>query len=174
MSAAQGTKPQPTRRGPTCAEELARWPEQWVAAVKGGKYRRRLMSFAKRGFLGLSDFSGMDCHMEGWRMMSPVLAAALQLPGIQYVHARSCDWGRLQQEVLVKCSEAFDAGRSCVFDCIESQFDSVAQEQLQTMSSTEGPWNKQDANVAEKRNEDGREWLRLNAKWACPLDKMGY
>ena len=101
--------------GPETMDDLATWDSTYLAALKGTKEGRVLHDNLQRSLLVATDFSGFDAPRECCRLMSEALAREWNesVPVVRFV--RSCDWGNLQQQVLMLESQVYDDGGACVF-----------------------------------------------------------
>lgn len=121
--------------GPSSLECLFSWPRTTVQALDSDE-GVRLRLLMKSGIVVYSDYSGMDSYREALQLSMSAAVERFGWPGfagadgsmlseaIQFV--RASDNGRLQQKVLCKMSEEFDASQSCVLGDLRERLTSEA------------------------------------------------
>ena len=108
--------------GPVSAEEFGQWDRVYAQLFQ--PYYTRISDIMRHGVIATTDYSGYDSPRECMRILTPSIFAAMQKPVPQISFLRSCDWGRLQQKVLLHQSVVWDEGSVCLFDNIADRLSS--------------------------------------------------
>ena len=117
----------------------------------------------QHGILGYSEFSGFSSQAEACRLGSEAFmgTAKARLPGFLWL--RSCDNGKLQQNVLCQMSKE-QAGSRCVFDALEDRIPRDKLAVLRDMKPTKGDDN---ATASEKYAKNA-QYVNSHAQQCFP------
>ena len=178
--------------GPRDAEGLFNWPQDLLRSTIADPVRRsRLLDVVQRGVAHVTDYSGMDSPREVCFMIEQAMRAEFawgeDVPKPLLRFLRSCDWGKVQQEVLVKISAAHDDSTSCVFPSLEARLPEEASALLDSMQPGLGdegsgrlgkPAKKAKFSPgpalqgAESAYDDMAAWLAKNKHWVFSKDAV--
>ena len=159
--------------GPATVDELYKWPERVAVALTVDELHR-IQNLLLTKMVVTSDFSGMDCYREAMEITLSAVENqfAMKLPPNCMRFARTCDFSKLTQKVLVAYSKQckrddHDQPSSCVFNELNDRLVPGAVSLLDAMERYLKSYSEVcSEKVMAQSYSEVVGWLRLNKCWA--------
>ena len=138
-------------------EDMSFWEENLLKPLVGTDLFLSACEVVKPGIMYYSDFSGYDAPRESLRVLCQYLQVHSDVleQDVSVQCVRSCDCGRIQQDLLKQLSTLLDHGESCVFGNLDHRLPDWVAEWITTVA----PTLNTEAAAAGKMNSDIHDFL---------------
>ena len=155
-------------RGPESAAEMASWDKDLLNKFSRIE-KERVYGLLSHGVVYSSDFSGMDCPKESLSLLLDALAKDMDVPAVEFIKARSCDWDALPLKVLREQSLKTD-GKACVFGDVSDRLAAEGQEHIIDLA----PTKTSSPESAASQNVEINDYLHDNKAWLFEPNRMAF